>query len=86
MAFVQNLPFICILISLFTGPLSSVLDGNQADVTTLFCEKKDEYELLLYRIQSTPGLCFPDEIWKFHLSKQPQEDSFFPGHYPQKKY
>ncbi len=30
MAFVQNLPFICILISLFTGPLSSVLDGKKA--------------------------------------------------------
>lgn len=30
MAFVQNLPFICILISLFTGPLSSVLDGKTA--------------------------------------------------------
>lgn len=30
MAFVQNLPFICILISLFTGPLSSILDGKTA--------------------------------------------------------
>ena len=36
MAFVQNLPFICILISLFTGPLSSVLDGKKAKWVNLF--------------------------------------------------
>ena len=30
MAFVQNLPFISIILSLFTGPLSSVLGGKKA--------------------------------------------------------
>ena len=36
MAFVQNLPFICILVSLFTGPLSSILDGKKAKWVNLF--------------------------------------------------
>ena len=30
MAFVQNLPFISIILSLFSGPLSSILDGKKA--------------------------------------------------------
>ena len=30
MEFVQNLPFISIILSLFSGPLSSVLDGKKA--------------------------------------------------------
>ena len=30
MAFVQNLPFISILLSLFAGPLSSILGGKTA--------------------------------------------------------
>lgn len=30
MAFVQNFPFICIILSLFSGPLSSILDGKKA--------------------------------------------------------
>lgn len=30
MEFVQNFPFICIILSLFSGPLSSILDGKKA--------------------------------------------------------
>lgn len=30
MSFVQNLPFICILLSLFSGPVSTILDGKRA--------------------------------------------------------
>ena len=30
MAFVQNFPFICIILTLFTGPLSSILSGKAA--------------------------------------------------------
>lgn len=39
MSFVQNFPFICILLSLFSGPVSSVLDGKKAKVlnTAVIC-------------------------------------------------
>lgn len=30
MEFVQNFPFICIILSLFSGPLSSILNGKKA--------------------------------------------------------
>ena len=30
MAFVQNFPFFCIIITLFSGPLSSILSGKAA--------------------------------------------------------
>ena len=36
MAFVQNFPFISILLSLFAGPVSSVLDGKWAKRLNLF--------------------------------------------------
>ncbi|MDE7021458.1 MAG: sodium:proton antiporter, partial [Lachnospiraceae bacterium] len=36
MAFVQNFPFISILLSLFAGPISSVLNGKLAKRLNLF--------------------------------------------------
>lgn len=36
MAFVQNFPFMCIILSLFSGPLSMVLDGKTAKKVNLF--------------------------------------------------
>ena len=33
MVFVQNLPFISIILSLFTGPLSSVLGGKKGKIS-----------------------------------------------------
>ncbi|MDO4976585.1 MAG: proton-conducting transporter membrane subunit [Eubacteriales bacterium] len=36
MAFVQNFPFMCIILSLFSGPLSMVLDGKNAKKVNLF--------------------------------------------------
>ena len=36
MAFVQNLPFICILLSIFSGPLAVMLSGKKAKYLNLF--------------------------------------------------
>ncbi len=35
MQFVQNFPFICIILSLFSGPLSSILDGKKAKLLNI---------------------------------------------------
>ena len=36
MALVQNLPFLSILLSLFAGPLSSIISGKKAKWVNLF--------------------------------------------------